>query len=41
MAFNRWGMDVFVGASYNDPATGCDFSGNIGVTRNGENSETD
>lgn len=41
VAFNRWAVDFFAGASYIDPATGWDFSGIAGVTFNGENKDTD
>jgi hypothetical protein len=40
ISFNRWATDVFVTATWLDPALGLDISGAAGVTFNGENSAT-
>ncbi|MCB8821980.1 SphA family protein [Microvirga rosea] len=41
LAFNRWIGDVFVAATWLDPALGLDISGAIGFEINGENPDTD
>jgi hypothetical protein len=40
ISFNRWATDVFVTATWLDPALGLDVSGAAGVTFNGENPAT-
>ncbi|MGE3873960.1 MAG: transporter [Parvibaculaceae bacterium] len=41
IAFNYWGADVFVAATWLNPAVGLDLSGVAGLTFNAENPATD
>ena len=41
LAFHRWGSDFFGAGTWNDPATGHELSGAVGITFNGRNPVTD
>jgi len=41
IAFNHWGTDVYVAATWLNPGIGLDISGVVGVTFNAENPATD